>query len=92
MERIYRSLKVDIFLIDVITKGNFSRVVASPLLALSIFLVELFSEFEERFGLKIINWNVLSEGENGIPILIHHEPREKAKVVHLPGFEPDARL
>ncbi len=81
MERIIRSLEINERMVEIITRGNFSRMVASPFLDfLSIFLVNLFSEFEEQFGLKILSWEIIDEGENGKPILIHHEPKEKAKV------------
>ncbi len=93
MERVIRSLKIGNDTVEVMTKGNFSRMAVSPFLAfLSMFLVYLFSGFEERFYLKILNLDVLSEGENGSSILIHHEPKEKARFAYLPKTEPDIGL
>jgi len=95
MERVVRSLKIDNGLRDctaeVWTKGSFSRVVASPSLTLSAFLVDLFYEFEEQLGLKILNWEIIndSKDEERMSILIHHELKEKAKVAQSPEFKPD---
>jgi hypothetical protein len=64
-----------------------------------MFLVNFLSEFEEQFGLKILNWEVLSDSRDNVrPILIHHEPKEKKEEGHGHSpfepdpFEPDIRL
>ncbi len=99
---VVRSLKIDNGLRDntaeVWTRGNFSRVVTPPSLTLSMFLVDFFYKFEEQFGLKILNWEVLNDNQDEkiVSILIHHEPTEKAIVAHPPEpedpDEPDVRL
>jgi hypothetical protein len=80
--------------------GNFSRVLLPSLpnqlvqtgkisslrpAFLSEFLLDLFFEFENQFDLRILNWEVL---EDGLIILIHHEPKEKAEVAQLLESEP----
>ena len=63
--------------------------------------VVLFSLFEEKFGLRIISWEIHADTHTlwssivvEVVILVNHEPKEKAKVAHLfePPFEPDVRL
>lgn len=105
MEKVIRSLKIDGgYEAEVITKGNFSRIIVSfpshpdRFFVLSLFLLDLFSEFENQLSLRILNWGILDDdrgkGFEGRQIIIHHEPKpkEKARVAHLPEAEPDIGL
>ena len=100
------SLKVDGYTFHITKNDNFSTlemwrgnegVPCRP--ALLRLLRKLFSLFEKSYNLKIINWEICADThsrwnrtEDVVVILVNHEPKEKARVVHLPEFEPDARL
>lgn len=88
MEKVTRSLKSGEYRGEVTTKGNFSSVpltdqyfircrsIDSTSMNSTAFLQDLFSEFEEQFGLRILNWEIREEGR---VVLIHHEPKEKTE-------------
>ncbi len=97
MESVVRNFKIgdreDRYDVDVITTGNFSGLTRGE--SISVYslefaeiLVDLFSQFEKRLNVRITNWETLKDGG----VLFRHEPKEKARVAHLPEFEPDARL
>lgn len=93
MERISRAFYLGVnnqFGVQVITRGNFSTFLCSIFLDLSLAVIDIFSQFEEQLNLRITHWEVL---ENRC-VVFRHEPKEKAKVVHLslPGLEPDISL
>ncbi len=89
-----------------ITHGNSSVVYAGSafdlLSTVSSFLPDLQKEIEALLNVAVLSANVtvlsysLSESSSprakSIVIYFVHKPREKTKVVHLPEFEPDARL
>ena len=103
-----RELEIEIFAVPhkfvIVTRGNFSFIKGSywinqGYIFSALFLV-IFDAFEEKFGLKILSWEIrevtshtkreLVVGE--IEILVNHEPKEKAKVTHLLEAEPDIGL
>lgn len=88
--------------IEVGTKGNFSTIrvpLGFDLLPKSKVkkeenevLQELFYQFEEQLGLKIISWQTWGSLMCGMRIFINHEPKEKAEVArtcHEYKIDPD---
>jgi hypothetical protein len=94
-----RVLAVETVTFEVRTDGNFSLLSKEweysqedSRLGLG-FLQGVLCEFEDKFGLKVISWEVQDHPSlKLVQILVNHEPKEKAEVVQLPKFETVTRL
>jgi len=94
-----RALAVETVTFEVRTDGNFSLLSKEweysqedGRLGLG-FLQGVLCEFEDKFGLKVISWEVQDHPSlKLVQILVNHELKEKAKVAHPHELEPDIRL